>query len=350
MFPLSFPLSILAERATPGDCVVDPFCGRGTTTLAARLCGLRTVGIDSSQVAAAVSQSKLADVGPAEIMAAAEDGLDQVTEPPPVPEGEFWSLGFHPTVLRMLCRFRAALLQDCSSSARRALRAIILGSLHGPRGKLTDSYFSNQCPRTYAPKPRYAVSYWKSHGLEPPEVDVIEIIRKRAERYYGVDLPPARGAIVLGDSRDPAIVSGAMDAHKADWIITSPPYYGLRTYTPDQWLRHWFLGGAPEVDYTSNCQIRHRSPDAFVGDLARVWNNLRAVCSPRATMVVRFGGIRDRKVEPLPLLLGSLERGGWHAQAVSPAGLASDGKRQALHFRESSPSPLDEHDVWAVQR
>ena len=28
-------------------------------------------------------------------------------------------------------------------------------------------------------------------------------------------------------------------------VITSPPYLGMRTYLPDQWLRYWALGGEP---------------------------------------------------------------------------------------------------------
>src|SRR5690606_41868113 len=41
MFPLEFPLARLA-RAKPGEWVLDPFCGRGTTMYAARLRGLRS--------------------------------------------------------------------------------------------------------------------------------------------------------------------------------------------------------------------------------------------------------------------------------------------------------------------
>jgi hypothetical protein len=37
----------------------------------------------------------------------------------------------------------------------------------------------------------------------------------------------------------------------------SPPYYGRRTYIPDQWLRNWFLGGSSNVEYSNDLQLAH---------------------------------------------------------------------------------------------
>ena len=60
MFPLVFPLRILERYASRGEWVLDPFSGRGTTNYAARLLGLPSVGIDSSPVASALTQAKMA--------------------------------------------------------------------------------------------------------------------------------------------------------------------------------------------------------------------------------------------------------------------------------------------------
>ncbi len=35
---------------------------------------------------------------------------------------------------------------------------------------------------------------------------------------------------------------GMTDDEDVDMIITSLPYYSMRTYLPDQWIRLWFLG------------------------------------------------------------------------------------------------------------
>lgn len=347
MFPLDFPLGILRRHAAAGDWVLDPFCGRGTTNYASRLVGLPSIGIDSSPVAVALSQAKLANATPGAIVRAAARILDEVTEPGEPPAGEFWEWAYHPEVLAVLCRLRDGLLRDCRSDARKALRAVILGGLHGPRPKTRQAYFSNQAPRTYAPKPRYAVNYWRSRDLRPEPVDVLGLIAQRAARFYGGEATRARGRIVRGDSRDGRTVRRAA-AGAVRWVITSPPYYGLRTYLPDQWLRLWFLGGPPTVDYSVEGQLQHSSLGVFAAQLRQVWGNAGRVCAPGAQLIVRFGGINDRKVEPLGLLRRSLADSGWREDRVECAGSAAHGRRQALHFARPSVSPLQEHDLWAT--
>src|SRR5712691_10633239 len=64
MFPLEFPLGVLTRQSRPQQWVLDPFCGRGTTTFAARLLGLPSVGLDSNPLAAALAAAKLPSVSP----------------------------------------------------------------------------------------------------------------------------------------------------------------------------------------------------------------------------------------------------------------------------------------------
>lgn len=348
MFPLDFPYAILAAHALPGEWVIDPFCGRGTTNYASRVLGLPSIGIDSNPVAVALSQAKLANTSPTQIMRAAERILDEITTPESVPEGEFWEWAFHKDVLDMLCRLREGLLKSCRSDVRKALRAIILGAMHGPRQKTSPSYFSNQSPRTYAPKPRYAVNYWKARGLAPQPVNVLDIIRMRAQRYYAHEKTKAVGWIVFGDSRDTKLYTNLPGERRVRWVITSPPYYGMKTYLPDQWLRSWFLGGPAQVDYSAEGQISHGSPEIFALQLREVWQNVGCVCGQGARIVVRFGAINDRKIEPLQLLKHSLDGSGWDITAVSSAGSASRGRRQALHFSSSAQGAIEEYDVWGI--
>lgn len=345
MFPLSFPLSVLASGARSGDEVLDPFCGRGTTNFAARLLGLGSVGVDASPIAAAITASKMVTVQPGAVV----DEARRILEMEPraeVPEGEFWRAAFHREVLDALCRLRAVLLSECSTPARLALRGLLLGALHGPQQRTIPSYFSNQCPRTYAPKPAYAVRYWRQHGLRPQRVSVLEVIARRAERYFARHLH-APGQVRLADSRSSKSLRPRLPKRGFRWIITSPPYYGMRTYVADQWLRHWLLGGPDAVDYCHGEQVGHGSPEAFSEDLRKVWKNSASVSTGDARLVIRFGGIADRAANPIVILKDSLQDSGWRIQTLRGAGCAHSGKRQADTFLRRLSKPRKEYDLWA---
>lgn len=345
MFPLSLPLSILKRHATEGEWVLDPFCGRGTTNYASRSLGLPSIGIDSSPVAVALSEAKLANATPASIIKLAQRILDEISAPQSIPQDEFWQWAYEKSVLRVICRLREGLLKDCRSESRKALRAILLGALHGPVTKTFLSYLSNQCPRTYAPKPKYSVGYWKKHQLLPPKADVMNIITRRANRYYPYEMP-GRGQIIFGDSRSEKLFSEIENKYK--WVITSPPYYGMRTYLPDQWIRLWFLGGKADVDYSVDGQVTHTSQDEYADDLKRVWRNVAKKCTKNAKLVVRFGCLNSRQVNALDILRKSFKDTAWSISTLIHAGSAAKGKRQSLYFLEENKEPFLEYDIWAV--
>jgi hypothetical protein len=184
--------------------------------------------------------------------------------------------------------------------------------------------------------------------MSPRPADVLRIIHDRAERYYGRETHLGCGKILSGDSRSATTFARLPEGVRFSWVITSPPYYGLRTYIPDQWIRNWFIGGPAHVDYSNEGQLAHASQDVFASQLKGVWSNLGKVCRPRARLVVRFGGINDRKADPLHILKLSLRDTGWRLSTVRDAGSASMGRRQASSFGHIKKTAIDEHDVWAV--
>jgi hypothetical protein len=64
-------------------------------------------------------------------------------------------------------------------------------------------------------------------------------------------------------------------------------------------------------------------------------------------MVVRFGGITDRRADPLSIIEDSLRESGWQIQTIKEAGSARLGKRQADAFLRNKTTPMTEYDVWA---
>jgi DNA modification methylase len=347
MFPLSFPLKILSNSKT-GDIVFDPFCGRGTTNYAARLFGNKSYGIDSNPVAQAIAKAKLVSAKPEVIVSLCKDILE-TRDPIIVPVGEFWELAFHPETLIEICKLRHFLLsKDGLSDVEISLRAVILGVLHGPIMNSQPSYLSNQTPRTFAPKPNYSIKYWKRNNLFPKYVSVLDLLRRKAEYIYNDEIPQqVGGEIILGDSRSIKVIF----EEKFDWIITSPPYYGMSTYKPDQWLRLWFLGGAEKVDYSNNQQIRHWSEEGFINDLAQVWRNCAKMSHKQAKLVIRFGAIPSKSIlAPKEIIKESLKQSdcGWVVRTIKNAGSPVNARRQSNQFKNSAGKYIEEVDVFAA--
>lgn len=344
MFPLDFPLGVLAD-ATPGAWVLDPFCGRGTTLYAARMLGLNSVGIDSNPVAVAATAAKLVSVRPEAIAARAADIL-QRARTSDVPSGIFWELCFHTDVLSALCKLRAALL-GATRVVDVALRAVVLGALHGPRNEGSPSYLSNQMPRTYSTKPAAAVRFWQTQELRPEPVDIIEIVQRHATWRYELTPPATRGRVAEGE----ALGVLRRLRRKFDWVVTSPPYPGMVTYRPDQWLRNWFVGGPSFVDYGRTGQLGALTGAAFTRALADVWNAVATRCNSGANLVVRFGALPStRRGEPEDILAESLDVSGeWDLVELRSAGAPRVGRRQADQF-PGAGSQVAEVDCVARKR
>ncbi|WP_406698652.1 DNA methyltransferase [Singulisphaera sp. Ch08] len=348
MFPLEFPMHHLSKHKAQLPTVYDPFCGRGTTIYAARKLGLRSYGLDISPIAAAIAQAKLASAKWENVVALAEKLVART--PKNVPESPFFGQAFSKKTLLQICSLREGLRVEKEVTAESAiLRAAALGCLHGPlpTGDGTPSYFSSQMPRTFATKPDYSVRYWRDRDMSPPNVSVVGVLTKKLKRitdlnaespshFRNVKCLDARKATSFGRIRGPIVT------------ITSPPYYGMRTYVQDQWLRMWFLGGEDEVDYENQNQLCHSGHERFIKDLAKVWANIGKRAQDEAHLYVRFGSIPSVKSDAKKLLNASLEEAGyWKVVSVRNAQTSHSGKRQADYMGRDS-DPAIEFDFHAV--
>lgn len=347
MFPLEYPYNTLKRHGKRESIVLDPFCGRGTTLFAARKLGIAAWGIDSSLVAVSIAKAKLASCdigGPIQL---AKKLISEV-EPVHIPDTIFFQTAYHRETLRDICALREGLLSLASESdASAILRAAVLGCLHGPLPKHIENagYFSNQMPRTYASKPDYAVRFWKERELSPPRIDVLRVLRRKIERLAGLEQksPCPISHVLHGDAQSVDVFRSVNNAPTI--VITSPPYYGMRTYVQDQWLRNWLLGGPDSIEYSAGPQLNHGGQSAFAISLGRVWRNIAdsAASSETLHMYVRFGIIPSTSVDAKRIFRNSLEESGgaWRLVSARKAKSADAGKRQASQMKTESVAAIE---------
>ena len=184
------------------------------------------------------------------------------------------------------------------------IAALILGSLHGESEK-SSSYFSNQMPRTISTKPDYSVRFWKSHGFTAPKREAFALIRKQAHFRYESERPNRIATVLMTDMRElPHIRLGLRKPIRC--VITSPPYFDVTSFEEDQWLRLWFLGGAPHPTYRQvSRDDRHTSNSKYWDLISDMWRVLGRILDGDSHVVIRLGSRESSPDQMANRLLGT---------------------------------------------
>ncbi len=289
MFPEAFVRKHLCA-AEPDAVVFDPFCGRGTTVFEALLSGRVGIGIDVNPVAVCVSRAKSNPPSASEIRKRIDE-LEAKFEivDDEVRYDEFFQLCFDESTLDQVLWLRSSLKwrenkTDCF------VAAMATGCLHGESHR-SARVFSNRMPRTISTKPGYSVRWWRERGYEPPRRNVFDILREETDFRFESIPPKMTGIVLEGDARNASKLLGEW-AGRVDMVITSPPYLDVTHFREDQWLRVWFLGGAPRPCSASEGDDRHWEPSSYWTFLEESWRGIAPLLREGSRIVIRIGGKR----------------------------------------------------------
>ena len=291
MFPESFAEKWIGQLTRRNDIVLDPFSGRGTTAFQALLMGRQAVATDVNDVAYCLTKAKTSAPSVSSVrrrLTQLENGFDgRAWRHEADSHGEFFRLAFARRVFQQLLYLRSTLKWH-SSNVDSMVAALALGSLHGEMDK-SQSYFSNQMPRTISTKPAYSVRFWKQREYEPPDRDVFAILRQRLDFRYRTPPPDGNAFVYHQDIRKLPRIRNRLPA-PIRCAITSPPYLDVTNFEEDQWLRLWFLGGPP---YPTIGRVsrddRHSDGDKYWRFIADMWRVLGVLLAPKAHVVIRIG-------------------------------------------------------------
>ncbi|MCW3699585.1 DUF6088 family protein [Burkholderia cenocepacia] len=285
MFPVEFARKIIARHCPIGGTVLDPFCGRGTVPFVALATGRHGAGCDINPVAWIYAKVKTdPHPVPDDVIRRAEEIKASIIPVDRIADNEFQELAWSTDVLAFLNAARR-LLDWRDSNIDRTLMGTLLIHLHA---KLGDG-FSNQLRQSKSMSPEYSVRWWRTRNMLPPNVDAVELIRKKvAWRYAKGCLATApnmqRPDVLLGDSRHVLRTLGR--DFKANLILTSPPYYGVTNYRYDNWIRLWLLGegpSLPEFDHKG----RHHNQKDYHDLLNQTFQECSMKSAPTSVIYVR---------------------------------------------------------------
>ncbi len=236
-----------------GDIVFDPFAGRGTTPLQARILNRKSIATDLNPIALALCEAKNANLTKEEIFLRIDE-LEKkydtsLYQQEANAQPEEVHLIFHPRTLAQLCYLRRKLLKS-ENQIDKYLIGISLGILHGgERANGTSGYASIDMPNTFSMSPDYVRRFVQKNQLNRIFHDVFKLLREKTERLYKKHTGIKQtGVVVKANARTLSDVEALKPFHKkVALVLTSPPYLGIVNYAKQNWIRSWFLNQSPET-------------------------------------------------------------------------------------------------------
>ena len=251
-FPPALASYFIKYFTDEGDLVFDPFAGRGTTLLEARILKRLAVSSDLNPIALALNRAKAFTLNLEQInnrINRLEQSYDYALF---LPEAEGESdeihLIYHPRTLAQLCFLRSVLLSS-SQPVDHYLVGAILGIMHGGERKNgTSGYLSISMPNTFSMAPEYVRRFVQTKQLNREFRDVFQLLREKSERIFKNHVgTPVNADVFECDAK--AVSSKpemAKYLNKIDLVLTSPPYLGIVNYAKQNWIRSWFLKSNPD--------------------------------------------------------------------------------------------------------
>lgn len=287
-FSPHFVSTAIAEFSRPGDLVLDPFVGGGTTLVEASIAGRVAIGSDLNSLAAFVSRVKTTALTPDE-MSAIRGWLPLAIEATDYwrPRGEIRDSLPGPEV------------RNLEIPRARAIKKAIAGVLSTLPSLPTDASrdFARclllRCGKWAFDGRRVAPSVSQFRSRLPVKAE--EMLAGMAEFVHALDDRLPRPVIFQEDACSLGSTGPFGTGVRARLIVTSPPYAGVHVL-----YHRWQVDGRRETSapyWISNCSdgqagqfytLGSRTPTGeqrYFETMHRAYQSLHAVCEPDAHVV-----------------------------------------------------------------
>jgi hypothetical protein len=291
MFPPALPRYLIEQCSKPGDVVLDPFSGRGTTPLEACLAGRIGIGSDANPLAAVLTGAKVrppALDGLFDRLASLKKRYSRGRVPNSAPP-EIRMLFDGRRTLPQLLFLRSAL--DRRLPCDQFLLATLCGILHGnhPKDPTMSRTLSISMPNTFSMSPGYIRRYKRDHHLRKYPFDVFSLLERRLHFLFRDGAPPQQGAAAELDVRR---LAKWIPRDSVALVVTSPPYLNVVRYGKFNWIRLWLLQSTIE-DVDARLRVEASDHSLRLADRLR----FPAYCAfleaalTQCSLVLRPGGL-----------------------------------------------------------
>ena len=274
-FKPQLPEYFIDKFTEPGDLVVDPFLGRGTTPLQAHIMGRRAAGSDINPLSVMLVRPRLNPPPLSEV----EKRLDRIIAEAEIPsEDEELLVFYHPKTLSILVNLKNCFVQRSEQGTLDDIddwiRMVCLNRLSGH----SSGFFS---VRTMPPNQAVPIESQKrinaKNNQTPIEKDVKAIVLKKSKSLLRSGVPSRNSDAPIIRCADATNLS-YLGENSVDLVVTSPPFLNIVDYRSDNWLRCWFAN----IDAESVTWSSYSSVDE--------WRSFIRLAFIEMCKVVRLGG------------------------------------------------------------
>jgi hypothetical protein len=284
------PAYFIQRYAEPGQLIYDPFMGRGTTLIEAKLLGCNVIGNDVNPLSTILTAPRLCEQSLEKIT----QRIEQITLPELEIEDEDLLVFFEKQTLSELYAwrryFKARQATGIFDEVDAWLQMTACNRLTGH----SKGFFS-----VYTLPPNQATTL-KAQGKinakrsqKPEYRNTKELILKKSKSLLRQKLPHnynASTSTLLCHSAD---ATPEIQDESVQLIVTSPPFLDIVNYVGDNWLRNWFCQCKPEPGKL--WQVRKL--DDWTGKMSASLKEMSRVLKPEVRIALEVGEVRKGKLK-----------------------------------------------------
>lgn len=278
------PGFFIRRYASKGSVVYDPFLGRGTTLIEARLHGCNVIGSDINPLCAVLTRARLCP--PTQRLI--RDRLDTIV----LGETDFTRPDllefYHPDTLREIESWRSYFTLrrelELYDIIDQWIEMVATNRLSGH----SPGFFS-----VYTLPPNQAVSVARQKKINsklnqrPEYRNTRELIWKKTKALLRDPLPPDFA------NHEPCLFTASADnvtrlaAKSVDLVVTSPPFLDAVDYLQDNWLRMWFTG----TNVAKDNLWKIRSVEQWTSKMQSHLAELKRILKPNGRVAFEVGEV-----------------------------------------------------------
>ena len=282
------PAYFIERYAEPGQLIYDPFMGRGTTLIEAKLLGCNVIGNDVNPLSTILTAPRLCEQSLKKIT----QRIKQITLPKLEIEDEDLLVFFEKQTLSELYAWRSYFKARQAKSIFDEVDAWLQMTACNRLTGHSKGFFSvytlppNQATTLHAQRKINA-----KRSQKPEYRNTKELILKKSKSLLRQKLPNNYNATTSTLLCRSADATPEIQDESVQLIVTSPPFLDIVNYVGDNWMRNWFCQCKPEPGKLWQL----RKLEDWTGKMSASLKEMRRVLKPEGRIALEVGEVRKGK-------------------------------------------------------